>query len=57
MLANIDVDKLVWNDTHLLKRKSLDLCSWEALDDPTLTLLLMLINLFLDQLNNDFIIN
>ena len=41
VLANLNVNELIWDDSHGLKRESLDLGPWESLDDPTLTLLLI----------------
>ena len=57
VLANLKVDEFVWDDAHLLKRKSLNTCSWEALDDPALVLLLVALNFLLHELDHDFIVN
>lgn len=40
VLANLDVNELIWDDSHGLQRQSLYLGPGESLDDPTLTLLL-----------------
>ena len=57
MLADVDVDKLVWDDAHALEGESLDLGPWEALADPTLALLLIHVDLLLNEVNNDLIVN
>ena len=57
VLANLDVNELIWDDSHGLQRQSLYLGPGESLDDPTLTLLLKRVNLLLDQFNHNLIIN
>ena len=57
MLSDVEVDHLVGNDSHSLKGKGLNTSSWESLDNPALSLLFMLHDLFLDKLDHDLIID
>ena len=57
MLADIEVDHLVRNDSYALQREGLDASSWETLNDPALSLLFIHHNLFLNELDHDLIVN
>ena len=57
VLADLQVDELVRDDAHLLEGESLDSGPGEALNDPALTLLLVLVNLLLNQLDHDIIVD
>ena len=57
LFADVDVDELVRNYCHFLKRKCLDFCSWEALNDPTELLLFVAFDFSFHKVDNDVVVN
>ena len=57
MLLNIQVNDLVRNDSQSLQCVGLDTRPGEALDDPTLALVFVIFDLFLDEFDHNLIIN
>jgi len=54
-MLNVHENDLVWDDANLLKSKCLNLSPWEAFQDPGLSILLVLGDLSLYELNHDVI--
>jgi hypothetical protein len=54
-MLNVHENDLVWDDANLLKSKCLNLSPWEALQDPGLSILLVLGDLSLYKLNHNVI--
>ena len=57
VLPDLQIDKLVWDDTHLLEGQSLDASSRESLNDPTLSFLFKSLDLLLHDFDHDLVVN
>jgi len=57
VLPDLQIDKLVWDDTHLLEGQSLDTSSRESLNDPTLSFLFKSLDLLLHDFDHDLVVN
>ena len=57
VLLHLQVDDLVWDDSHALQGQCLDTRPGEALDDPALALALVALDLLLHEINHDLIID
>lgn len=57
MLPHLQVDELVGYNAHPLQRKRLHSRPWEALNDPTLALLLVALDLFFNEVDHDVVVN